>query len=141
MKKTFFLFLVATSLFVISCSSTKTLDNKKLFDTQWELEFITGTRIAFEGLYEDEKPTLKFDNESNRVNGSNSCNGYSYKYNLKGNKLAFTEPGPATLRYCEGEGDKAFLKMMEKVETFNIDENNNFNLIANGITLLRFKKK
>jgi len=135
-----FYILVATSFFLSSCSTTKTVNNNDLFGSQWELEYITGSRIAFDGLYPNEKPTLTFDKETNRINGNNSCNGYSYKYTFDKEKLTFSEPGPATLRYCEGNGDKAFLQMMEKVESYSIDENQKLNLIAGGIPVMRFKK-
>ena len=140
MKKSILFLLLLTGIIFSACSTSKNTNSNDLFNTTWELDFITGSRIAFDGLYPNEKPTLIFDEETNRVHGNNSCNGYSYKFTLDKEKLTFSEPGPATLRYCEGNGDKAFLQMIEKVESFSIDENKNLNLIANGIPAMRFKK-
>ncbi|WP_338375310.1 META domain-containing protein [uncultured Flavobacterium sp.] len=140
MKKSILFLLMLTGIIFSACSTTKQASSKELYSTTWELDFITGSRIAFDGLYPNEKPNLTFDKESNRVHGTNSCNGYSYKFTLDNEKLTFSEPGPATLRYCEGNGDKVFLEMMEKVESFSFDENNKLNLMANGIPVMRFKK-
>lgn len=140
MKKSILFLLLLTGIIFSACSASKNTNSNDLFNTTWELEFITGSRIAFDGLYPEVKPNLTFDKTSNRVHGTNSCNGYSYKYNINKSELTFTEPGPSTLRYCEGNGDKAFLQMMEKVASYSIDENQKLNLIADGIPVMRFKK-
>ncbi len=140
MKKSILFLLLLTGIIFSACSTSKQASSNDIFNTTWELDYITGSRIAFDGLYPNEKPNLIFDEETNRVHGTNSCNGYSYKYTFDKDKLTFSEPGPATLRYCEGNGDKAFLQMMEKVESFSFDENKKLNLIANGIPVMRFKK-
>ena len=140
MKKTIFLFLVIVGLFISSCCSSKTATNKELFNTEWELEYITGARIAFEGLYPEKKPQITFNQENNSVQGTNSCNGYSSIFKANKNEISFGEPGPTTMMYCEGEGDRAFLQMMQKVDSYLIDGDKKLNLISNGIPVMRFKK-
>lgn len=43
------------------------------------------------------------------------------------------------MMYC-GEGEQAFLKMMEKVNRFSFDDNGKLNLMLDNVTMLRFKK-
>ncbi|HYH56091.1 MAG TPA: META domain-containing protein, partial [Anseongella sp.] len=75
------------------------MDRNQLFDTTWELEYISGPRIAFEGLFPDKKPRISFDKTTSEVSGHNSCNGYSAKYTLNGPGISFGEPGPTTMMY------------------------------------------
>lgn len=139
MKKIVFLFLATTGFILSSCSSTKATKSKELFGTKWELEYITGSRIAFNGLYPDKKPQITFNETTSEVSGTASCNGYAAKYTLDGNAISFGEPGPTTMMYCEGGGEKAFIEMMKKVNAFSI-EDDKLSLIANDLPVMRFKK-
>ena len=38
----------------------------------WELNYISGKKIAFEGLYPDKRPQITFDVVKNQVNGNTS---------------------------------------------------------------------
>ena len=100
--------LLLSILLITSCSTTK---QASLYDTSWELEFISGTRIAFNGLYPNKKPRIKFNKDLQKAQGNNSCNGYSAAYTLKENSISFGQPDPTTMMFC-GEGEQAFLKMM-----------------------------
>lgn len=139
MKKTFFLILTTTVYFMSSCSSSKTSTNKELFNTKWELEYITGPRIAFDGLFPDLKPQISFNEKTNEVSGTASCNGYLSNYTLDKNAITFGEPGPTTMMFCEGGGENVFLDMMKKVTSYSI-EDQKLNLKTNNVTLMRFKK-
>ena len=123
-------------LIITSCATTK---NSKLYGNNWQLEYISGTKIAFQRLYPNKKPTIKFNKETHKVLGNNSCNGYSANYTIKDSSIYFSEPGPSTMMYC-GEGEQAFLKMMEKVNRFSFDDNGKLNLMLDNVTMLRFKK-
>lgn len=101
------------ALIIFSCSSTKKMANDALFNGAWELEYLSGPRIAFNGLYPDKKPKITFNKTTNSVSGNNSCNGYSADYRLDGNEISFGEPGPTTMMYC-GEGENFFLKYDKK---------------------------
>jgi heat shock protein HslJ len=68
------------ALISISCSSNKIIDNEKLFNTSWELEYISGPDINFNDLYPNKKPTITFDKITKKVTGNNSCNGYAADY-------------------------------------------------------------
>ena len=143
MKTNQILFIAILSLVVVSCDSIKSnktaTENDKLYDTTWELEYISGPRIAFNGLYPDKKPQITFNKETKKAEGTNSCNGYSADYTIDGNSISFGEPGPTTMMYC-GEGEKVFLNMMKKINKFNIDADGKLNLMFNDVSMMRFHK-
>lgn len=136
MKSKHILLYAVLSIIIVSC---ETQNNEALFNTEWELEYISGPRIAFDGLYPDRKPQLRFNEETNRVEGNNSCNGYSADYEIDGNSITFGEPGPSTLMYC-GEGETVFLNMVKKINKFQIDEDGKLNLMLDDVTMMRFHK-
>ena len=67
MKSTVTLALVAIALIFTSSAMKKKADNSKLSETTSDLDYISGPRIAFEGLYPDKKPQISFNNETNKV--------------------------------------------------------------------------
>lgn len=141
MKKYTMAFALALTLLIASCMASKdTKSAGDLFDTTWELEYISGPRIAFEGLYPNKKPQLTFDQKETKVFGNNGCNGYSAPYTLSGNKLTFGEPGPTTMMFCEGGGEQQFVKQMEKITSYSIDKDGKLNLIQGDVPMMRFKK-
>lgn len=131
--------LVIFACIISSCSSTKKMTNDTLFNTIWELEYLSGPRIAFEGLYPDKKPRIEFNKTTNKVSGNNSCNGYSADYILKGDEISFGEPGPATMMYC-GEGEKFFLNTIKKINKYTIDTDGKLNLMIDEVPMMRFRK-
>lgn len=115
------------------------MTNDGLYNTLWELDYLSGPRIAFEGLYPDKKPKITFNKTTNKVEGNNSCNGYSADYILNGNEISFGEPGPTTMMFC-GEGEKFFLTTIKKVNTYTIDSDGKLNLMIGDVPMMRFKK-
>ncbi|MGB3142629.1 MAG: META domain-containing protein [Maribacter sp.] len=125
---------------IMSCGSQKqTTQSDSLYNTRWELDYISGPRIAFEGLFPDKKPELTFNKETNEVRGNSGCNGYSAPYTLKGMSISFGEPGPSTMMYC-GEGEQQFRNMMQKINGYSFDEDGKLNLMMNEVSMMRFKK-
>jgi len=110
-----------------------------LFDATWELEYMSGLRIAFEGLFPQQKPQIRFNRQTHKAEGTDSCNGYAAPYQIQGNQITFGEPDPTTMRYC-GEGEKQFLKMMEKVNKYQTDAEGKLSLLLDGVPVMRFKK-
>ncbi|WP_310379435.1 META domain-containing protein [Flavobacterium sp.] len=133
--------VIAILAFLISaCATTKITKTDDLSGITWELDYISGSRIAFEGLYPDKKPRITFDSATNQVSGTASCNGYSAKYTLNGNLISFGEPGITTMMFCEGGGENAFLQTIKKVNNYAIDKENKLNLMVDGVAMMRFKK-
>lgn len=127
------------ALIVGSCTSSKKSTNDVLFNTTWELEYLSGPRIAFKGLYPDRKPVITFNETTNKVEGNNSCNGYSAAYKLNAETISFGEPGPTTMMYC-GEGEKFFLNTMQKINKYQIDSDGKLNLLMDDVVMMRFKE-
>ncbi|KAF2513590.1 META domain-containing protein [Flavobacterium foetidum] len=141
MKKYTLAVVSVLTLFFASCNASKEASNAgNLFDTTWQLEYISGPRIAFDGLYPNKKPQLTFDQKETRVYGNNGCNGYSAPYTLKGKSLTFGEAGPTTMMFCDGGGEQEFLKQIKQVTSYSIDKDGKLNLINGDVPVMRFKK-
>ncbi|MBP0904971.1 META domain-containing protein [Mariniflexile gromovii] len=133
-------FLIAIlAVIITACGAKKNVDSNKLYNTTWELEYISGPRIAFNGLYPDKKPKITFDKITEQVTGNNSCNGYSANYKLNNDSIKIGEPGPTTMMFC-GEGEKVFLNMMTKINTYSLDADGKLNLMIDEVPMMRFKK-
>ena len=134
----FFSFLI---IFISACSAVKnTKSGDDLSNKTWELEYISGPRIAFEGLYPNKKPQITFNTKTNEVSGTSGCNGYSAKYTSNGKTISFGEPGPTTMMFCEGGGEQTFLQMIKKVDNYSIDNDGKLNLNNGEVPMMRFKK-
>lgn len=129
-----------------SCNMMKKNTEKTATDSSaqltgsWELNYITGVRIAFNGLYPDTKPSISFGKVAGEMNGNTSCNVFGSKVTINGNKLSISEPGAMTMRYCEGEGEKRFLDMLKKVDSYEVKDNV-LTLSQGDLALMRFTKK
>jgi heat shock protein HslJ len=130
--------IIVTSIFW-SCSTSKKLTDDKIHNATWELEYISGPRIAFAGLYPEKKPTITFNKTTNKVEGNNSCNGYTADYTLSGTKISFGEPGPSTMMFC-GQGENLFLNTIKKINAYKIDSDGKLNLLIDALPMMRFKK-
>ncbi|RLJ97758.1 META domain-containing protein [Tenacibaculum discolor] len=137
MKKLSFLF---ATILLITVSCTKKDAADQLYNTTWELEYITGPKIAFDGLYPTKKPQLTFDKETKKATGNNGCNGYSAEFTLgEENAISFGEAGPTTMMYC-GQGEQVFLKTIKKINKYSFDIEGKLNLLMDDVTMMRFKK-
>lgn len=136
--KTALLITICTFI-MISCATKKNVDNNQLYNSNWELEYISGPRIAFNALYPNKKPKITFDKTTKKVTGNNSCNGYSADYVLTDNSISFGEPGPSTMMFC-GEGEKVFLNMIKKINKYSFDKDGKLNLLIGNVPMMRFKK-
>ena len=127
------------SFVMISCGTKKNVASEKFYNTTWELEYISGPRITFNGLYPDKKPEITFDKVTKKVTGNNSCNGYSADYTLDNDSMSFGVPGPTTMMFC-GEGEKVFLNMIKKINKFSFDQDGKLNLLIGDVPMMRFKR-
>jgi len=97
MKKAIPLFIILFSVFVSGCKSAKTNDKtteskNEIFNTAWELEYISGPKIAFDGLYPEKKPFIVFTANKNQYSGDSSCNTYSGTFTKKKTTFILTAP-------------------------------------------------
>lgn len=143
MKK-IILSLTILCLVLISCNSVKTSNNTSAsLDGTWELNYITGPRIAFAGLYPNQKPTIIFDLKEKRVSGNASCNSYSGKLNVDGNKISFKDPIAMTKMMCiDIQGEDVYMSTLQKIDSYSISEDGKtLNFIMGDIAMMRFVKK
>lgn len=139
-----FLSLTILCLAFISCNSVKTSNNtSSSLDGTWELNYITGPRIAFAGLYPNQKPTIIFDLKEKRVSGNASCNSYSGKLNVDGNKISFKDPIAMTKMMCmDIQGEDVYMSTLQKIDSYSISEDGKtLNFIMGDIAMMRFVKK
>ncbi|MBC9798616.1 META domain-containing protein [Sinomicrobium weinanense] len=139
MKHNTLMLVTVLTLLFGACGTVKNEKGNDLFGSAWELEYITGKRIAFDGLFPDKKPRISFEKDSGKAMGNSGCNGYSSDYALDGNTLSFGDPGPTTMMYC-GEGEPEFLKAIKKVNGYSFDKEGKLNLLMDDLPVLRFKK-
>lgn len=105
---------------------------------KWELFYITGRRIAFNGLYPDRKPSLTFTRDTDEFGGNTSCNTMSATYIGKKDGPLF-KPGIMTLRACPGEGEQVFLDAFKKVDRYDVS-GDTLSFFINAIEVMKFKK-
>lgn len=130
-------------LTIVSCNSAKSsLKTTAALEGTWQLNYITGPRIAFEGLYPDKKPTITFNLKEDKVSGNNSCNQYFGALNVDGKKINFTDAKMGmTMMACPGEGDNVYMKTLEKIDSYSISEDGKtLNFIMGDIAMMRFEK-
>jgi heat shock protein HslJ len=107
----------------------------------WELQYISGPKIAFNGLYPEKKPRISFDVEGNKFSGNAGCNSMNGKLIINGAEISFPEPYAMTRMLCPGQGEQVFLQTLKKVDSYNIYEGNVLGLIAGHTVVMRFVKK
>jgi heat shock protein HslJ len=143
MKKILALFaLVCISL--VSCSTTKKSAVKaNSLEGTWVLNFITGPKIAFNGLYPNSKPTIAFDLSANKISGNNSCNQYFGTLIVDGTKINFKDAKMGmTMMACQGNGDTVYMSTLDKVDSYSItNDGKTLNFIMGSVVMMRFIHK
>lgn len=129
----------------VSCNASKAQkgDSVSKLEGTWELNYITGPRIAFDGLYPNKKPTINFNVKDNQVSGNNSCNSFTGKLIVTGNKIDFNQPMAVTKMMCMGEqGEQVFMSTLPKITSYDVTDNGKtLNFISGDIAMMRFTKK
>lgn len=137
MKKQTLFLIAILSLFIVSCSTAMSGNDNKMYDNKWELEYITGPRITFEGLYPDTKPMIQFTKGSMMLTGNSGCNVYNPTFTMKGNKINFLQPVTSTMAYC-GDGETVFRTAMQQVDNYKM-EDGKLLLLKGDVVMMRFK--
>ena len=144
MKKFTLLLAIAFGI-LTSCDSKKAIvsSGSQSLEGNWELTYISGPRIAFDGLYPNEKPNVTFNIKENLVMGKNSCNNYSGTFKAEGSTMKFDENGMvSTKMFCEGGGESTYMNTLKKINSYTItDDGKTLNLLTGDITMMRFERK
>ena len=107
----------------------------------WELNYISGPRIAFNGLYPGKKPTIKFEIADKKFSGNTSCNSYTGALVADDTSINFTAPFAMTKMACPGEGEATFIQMLRKVGSYAVTSDTTLNFMMGDIAIMRFSKK
>ena len=123
-----------------SCSTSKTATKEVSIEGTWELNYITGPKIAFNGLFPGKKPTITFNLNDKKITGNNSCNNYFGALIMDGNKINFKDAKMGmTMMACEGNGDSVYMEALKKIESYTItDGGNTLNLLLGNVVMMRF---
>ncbi|WP_428228584.1 META domain-containing protein [Flavobacterium sp.] len=138
--------LIFLGAVLISCNASKAqkINSVAQLEGTWELDYISGPRIAFDGLYPNKKPTIHFNVKENQVSGSNSCNSFTGKLIVTGNKIDFTQPMAVTKMMCMDaqQGEQVFMSTLPKITSYDVTDNGKtLNFISGDIAMMRFTKK
>lgn len=125
----------------MSTASNHQPDAVSSLDGSWALNYISGRRIAFDGLYPDKKPLITFDAANKKVSGNTSCNNFTGRFTFDAHTISFAEPLAMTRMACPGEGEQAFMDMLKKVNAYAITDNNTLTFLMGDIAVMRFVKK
>jgi len=105
----------------------------------WELNYISGPKITFEGLFPNKKPLIIFDLPKTEVTGNGGCNSYSCKVKVAGSNISFGD-ALSTMMACEGNGEPLYFKTLKTVTSYSIT-GNTLTMIMGDIAVMRFTKK
>lgn len=133
-------FIVFICLIIFSCTTTKTVVKEVSIEGTWELNYIAGPKIAFDGLFPDKKPTIVFDLKENKVKGNNSCNQYFGALIKDGSKINFKDAKMGmTMMACQGNGDSLYMETLNKIESYTVtDDGKTLNFLLGNIVVMRF---
>ena len=139
MKKIMIL-VVFVCLVLASCTAKKASLETSSLEGTWELNYITGPKIAFDGLFPDKKPIIAFDLKENKISGNNSCNQYFGALILDGAKINFKDAKIGmTMMACGGNGDSLYMETLNKIESYTItDDGKTLNLLIGSVVMMRF---
>ncbi len=121
--------------------SHQNVENNTALNGTWELNYISGRKIAFNGLYPDKKPTISFDVTNNKFSGNTSCNSFTGILNTEHNQISFTNPFALTKMMCPGEGEQSFIEVLKTVNAYTISGGNTLNFMMGDIAVMRFVRK
>ncbi|MBS1751918.1 MAG: META domain-containing protein [Bacteroidetes bacterium] len=134
---------------IVACKSSKvnTANAAKKENTDfqvlegtWELSYISGPRIAFEGLYPEKKPVITFAVSDSSIYGNTGCNNFRGKVNVNSASIHFPDNMAMTRMMCPGEGETVFLNTLRKINKYSV-QGSTLTLISDDIAMMRFVKK
>lgn len=104
---------------------------------RWELRSVTGTKLSFEALYPDQKPSIAFNLPVMEVMGSTGCNSFTAAIAIDSNHIEFINL-IATEKACNGIGEPTFINALKTVSTFTLQDSTTLSLMKSDTALLSF---
>ena len=144
MKK-LLLSLAVITLSVAACTTMKpgTIGSEGLSQLAgvWELNYVSGPRMAFNGLYPAKKPFLEFNTREKKFSGNTSCNSFSGTLVADDTMINFSENFLMTKMACPGEGEATFVENLKKVSAYSVGSDTTLYFMMGDIVIMRFTKK
>jgi len=136
------IYLGAMLIWVAACTTKRTPAKiESELSGTWELNYISGPRITFEGLYPNKKPFLKVESDSGRISGNTGCNNFNGSFRREGNGFHVNEGMMMTKMFCVGQGESTFLSTLQQIDRYALSDNGNtLNLLKGDVGLMRFKR-
>ena len=116
----------------------KPADDAQALVGTWELDHLAGNQEELDALFPNGKPTLVFDEDTNRVHGKGGCNAFNSIVKLTGKEIGFG-PIASTKMACPGNGEHLFFQALEKVNAYSLDDAV-LTLTVDDVASMRFKK-
>src|SRR5690606_29703323 len=88
----------------------------------WELDYISGSKISFDGLFPNKKPIITFNLPETGVTGNGGCNNFSASFKMDGNAIQFKDP-VSTRMACQGNGEPTFFNSLKTITNYSLNEN------------------
>ncbi|HRO46668.1 META domain-containing protein [Agriterribacter sp.] len=137
-----FILLAACKSANVNNTQSRQTDNsgiEKLNGT-WELEYISGPRIAFQGLYPDRKPVITFSTSDSSFGGNTSCNAFSGKLRADNRSISFSDHMALTKMFCPGSGEPVFIETLKKINAYTVQDST-LTFMMDEVPMMRFAKK
>lgn len=149
MKKIIFA-VFALMITLVSCDTIKNTTSTANLSTEvaalngsWELNYISGPKVAFEKLYPQKKPTMLIDVEKKSVSGNSGCNTYTGTLVAAEGIINFNQAFAVTKMMCAESalGETTYFEILKKVTKFSVADGNTLQLFAGNLLLMKFQKK
>ena len=131
--------VIFSTLGIISCDSIQKMTNsltkkntapiattsKEIasLNGKWRLNYITGPRITFDGLFPNKKPYLILDSAAQKASGNTGCNNFTASFKTVGDSIQFNQIATTMMSCMDGgQGETLFLRTMEKVSHYRINK-------------------
>ena len=136
--------IIATSIFLISCHSSKKIpgnennvtekNNASGLEGKWQLQMLFATENKWERT-----PYINFTIADKTFSGNTSCNSIRGKFTADGNYLGFDKNFIMTKMACPGSYENAFLAALLKINRYSINKDE-LELGQGEIVLMKFNR-
>jgi len=130
--------LAYVSILFYGCSSSGTLDNTPLTETEWIMFEMDGVKNEPSS---GKNVTLIFDGTARNVNGKAPCNTYGGPYTKDSGKLSFGGLYSTEMACDELKTEQEYFGMLAKTFAYRISGDKLYLFDSGGLVIARFKAK
>jgi heat shock protein HslJ len=142
--KNILLFLTIIFSTILSCQgpqqSTSSLNSNVLAGT-WKLQSAVIPGYKFEELFSERVPEITISIPDSTVSGNSSCNSFTGKFEATNGTIAFSKNMAMTRMFCQGDGERVFIELLAKTDTYRINADTILQLRAQDLLLMEFVRK